>query len=57
MLKQAIEALRSIHHCKVTHGDIALRNIVMSDNKEKILIIDFGMSSVCENKNLFLKEA
>ena len=48
--------MKSLHSCNIIHGDIALRNIVISDDRLTITIIDFGMSSECHTAEIFIKE-
>ena len=54
--QQAVMALQSIHQLKVLHGDVALRNILQSDDGEKVTIIDFEMSHICDDEDAFQAE-
>jgi serine/threonine protein kinase len=52
---RVFEALKAIHSHGILHNDIREENILV-DEKGEIYIIDFGMSIVTNNNNLFYQE-
>ena len=45
----ALSTLEAIHHADILHGDVQLRNILISDSGVTT-IIDFGHSTFCDNQ-------
>ncbi|PNT92251.1 serine/threonine-protein kinase [Clostridium thermosuccinogenes] len=48
------EALKVLHQNGIIHKDLKPSNIMLSDNKKSVSIIDFGISSVVEEGNTVL---
>eukprot|EP01121_Diplochlamys_sp_Union-15-3_P005295 TRINITY_DN1562_c0_g1_i1.p1 TRINITY_DN1562_c0_g1~~TRINITY_DN1562_c0_g1_i1.p1 ORF type:complete len:325 (-),score=33.70 TRINITY_DN1562_c0_g1_i1:6-980(-) len=51
--KQIIDAVDHCHETRVVHHDIKLENILISENRKYIRLVDFGMATrVCEDARL-----
>jgi serine/threonine protein kinase len=47
---ETARAIKYLHNNNITHGDIKLENIMISDNFKTIKLIDFGLSKKYTNK-------
>lgn len=53
-LDRVISSLQELHQCGVVHNDLKLDNIIISDDDETAVIIDFGISTYSEAYDLFI---
>ncbi|KAJ7588152.1 hypothetical protein C8J56DRAFT_1164768 [Mycena floridula] len=44
--KKALCSLETLHHAGIVHDDLALRNMIISSDKERFVIIDFDSAEV-----------
>lgn len=51
LAKKIAEALYEIHKCNIVHNDINPKNIIINVEKQKVKIIDLGISSVLSKEN------
>jgi len=49
--KQLITTVGYLHHNRIVHRDIKPSNILLSKNRQKILLCDFGMAKIFTGKN------
>lgn len=55
IIHKIIEALIKIHEKNIIHRDIKLENIVYDAKTQELRLIDFGLSTMKDNINLFKK--
>ncbi|KAJ7593253.1 hypothetical protein C8J56DRAFT_1162143 [Mycena floridula] len=49
LAKKAVGALEQLHHAGIIHDDLCLRNMIISSDKERFVLIDFDSADVFEN--------
>lgn len=54
--RNAQRSLMRLHALGVLHGDIALRNFLLREGDDKVLLIDFGLSAFVTEDNAHMKE-